>query len=88
MGGVSASIWYAALASECGIIISSGDPAFTRQKLYALRKELNDPDLEAISIMQSPTNPQQDLWLVKKVRTNEAQTGLSPPKSDTEPSSG
>lgn len=62
--------WYAALASRCGIILKTDDPAFARQKLYAIRKSLADPDLENIAIMTSPTDPDSELWLVKKVRTD------------------
>ena len=65
-------IWYAALASQRGIAIHTDDPAFARQKLYAIRRALQDPDLEGISIMTSPTAPDCELWLVKKVSTDEA----------------
>ena len=62
---LSPELWYAALASECGVIIRTDDPAFTKQKLYAIRKGLRDPDLESISIMTSPNDP-NELWLVKR----------------------
>jgi hypothetical protein len=65
-GPVSPEIWYAALAAQHGIVIQTNDPALCKQKLYALRKSLADPDLENISIMTSPGGSPNELWLVKK----------------------
>lgn len=65
---VDLNLWYAALGSQLGVVIacnSPGDTEKVRQKLYSLRKEANDPDLDSISVVQSPTNPIQ-LWLVKR----------------------
>lgn len=67
MASVSIDLWYAALASPAGIIVQCDDPEATKQKLYRLRAGANDPDLNHISIVQSPTSP-SDLWLVKKDR--------------------
>jgi hypothetical protein len=64
---VGPDLWYAALASECGVAILTDDPAFLKQKLYAIRKGLSDPDLESISIMTSPTDP-NEIWLVKRAK--------------------
>lgn len=58
-------LWYEALASEFGLILSVSDPEFVRQKLYALRAKSGDADLESISLVVSPTNP-QELWMVKR----------------------
>ncbi len=58
--------WYKAWHSVSGIIIRVSDPERAKQKLYASRKDSNDPDLSKISIVQSPTNPNNELWLVKK----------------------
>ncbi len=63
---IDLSIWYEALGSPLGIIIECNDPEKAKQRLYTLRREAADPDLESISIMTSPTNPTKDLWLVKK----------------------
>lgn len=63
-GPIEPGIWYAALAAEHGVIIQTDDPALCKQKLYALRKALADPDLQDISIMTSPQN-KNELWLVK-----------------------
>lgn len=57
--------WYTALHAEIGIVIESTNAHRTMMKLYATRRELNDPDLSRISIVQSPTSPNQ-LWLVKR----------------------
>jgi hypothetical protein len=59
-------LWYEALGSEVGVVITTNDIDLTRQKLYAIRKELNDPDLDCIAIQLSPVNPDKDLWLVKR----------------------
>jgi hypothetical protein len=56
---------YNALHSPLGIKIQSSDPAFLRQKLYAARRELNDPDLANLSFVESPINPEH-LWIVRK----------------------
>jgi hypothetical protein len=62
----SPDLWYAALASRHGVVISVDDPVATKQKLYAIRKKLHDPDLDDISIMTSPDPG--ELWLVKRKR--------------------
>jgi hypothetical protein len=65
MSGVSLNLWYEALGSEFGVVVQcDGPPDKVRQKLYAIRAEHNDPDLESVSIVQSPSNPSQ-LWLVR-----------------------
>jgi hypothetical protein len=65
MSGVSLNLWYEALGSQRGIVLQcTGDPAKVREKLYKLRKDANDPDLESMSVVQSPSTPSQ-LWIVK-----------------------
>lgn len=65
MPSVSLNLFYEALGAQFGVVVTcDGPPDKVRQKLYALRKDHNDPDLDCISIVQSPTNPSQ-LWLVK-----------------------
>jgi hypothetical protein len=66
MAWVSPQLWYEALASPMGVVIATNDPHRDRMKLYALRVELKDPDLDCISVEQSPTNPGGELWLVKR----------------------
>jgi hypothetical protein len=55
-----------ALASEFGIIVKSLDPIALRAKLYPLRKD--DPEYHCLGFVISPTNPSEDLWIIKKVR--------------------
>lgn len=62
---VSSELWFEALGSPFGIVVQCSDVERVRQKLYALRKELKDPDLDALSLVQSPTDPKQ-LWIVKR----------------------
>lgn len=66
MSGASINHWYEALGSALGIIVETSDPQRYRAKMYALRSEANDPMLEGISIVISPTNPATHVWLVKK----------------------
>lgn len=66
--------WYQALHAEHGIELITDDGTQARQKLYAARKEVLDPDLDCISICLSPFEP-NNLWLVKKttkVKSDEA----------------
>jgi hypothetical protein len=56
---------YEALGSQHGVAVLTSDPVKARQRFYALRKEANDPDLESLSIVQSPTNP-LELWIIKR----------------------
>lgn len=55
---------YNALASEHGIILATPEPEKLRQKLYQVRKK--DPELECLSLVISPTNPESELWVVKR----------------------
>jgi hypothetical protein len=55
---------YRALNSPHGIVVETSDPERLRQKLYAERKK--DPDLAVISINISRTQPESQLWLVKR----------------------
>jgi hypothetical protein len=63
---IDITLWYDALASEHGVIIETDDPNAVKQRLYAVRAESQDEDLKSISIVTSPTNPERDLWLVKR----------------------
>lgn len=58
---------YRALRSTSGTVIRCAPGQFEtcRQRLYAERKAVMDPALDVISIVQSPTDP-DELWLVKK----------------------
>ncbi len=57
---------YEALNSELGVIIreESGNATVLRQRLYSIRKD--HPELSCISIVQSPINPEHELYLVRK----------------------
>lgn len=55
---------YEALGSAFGVVVQCSHTEKARQAYYKLRKEAQDPDLESLSIVQSPTDPQQ-LWIVK-----------------------
>lgn len=63
--GLDANLLYEALGSPLGVVVRCSDTERARQKLYALRKECNDPDLDILSFVQSPTSP-LELWIVRK----------------------
>lgn len=62
MPGVSVGLLYEALGSATGIVLRTNDAGRLRQKLYALRVQAKDPDLDVLSIVQSPTAP-NELWI-------------------------
>lgn len=72
-------LWYAALREDIGVVIETDDPDRCIQKLYAARRQAQDPDLNAISIVRSPTD-NFHLWLVK--RYEQTQSGLPAPESN------
>lgn len=57
-------VWYSALSAEIGIKILVSDSAVAKRRLYAARKKLSDPALDALSICVSPANP--NLFLILK----------------------
>lgn len=63
-------LWYQALHSPHGIEIQCSDIASVRARLYKIRKDLCDSDLDVISICVSPFDPTR-LWLVKRSTPDE-----------------
>ena len=57
--------FYKALRSKFGIYLGCSNVAALRGKLYQERANALDPDLDIISLVISPFNPNQ-LWLVKR----------------------
>lgn len=64
MSETALDLLYRAYRSERGIVVTSSDPVRLRAKLYAERKK--DADLECLSITLSRTQPESQLWIVKK----------------------
>lgn len=60
------SLFYQALASKYGIALAVSDISQAKAKLYKARAESGDSDLSQISIHQSPSLPESELWLVKR----------------------
>lgn len=58
-------LWYQALASSHGIVLAVDNIDRARQKLYALRRESGDTDLNSIALVPSP-DAEGQLWMVKK----------------------
>jgi hypothetical protein len=59
-------LWYEALASSIGIVLSVSDINAAKQALYKARRESADPALDFLSIRVSPLAPQSELWIVKR----------------------
>lgn len=55
---------YKALEEEIGVKVATDDVERLRQKLYRLRKE--NPTFEPLSFVTSPTNPNGEIWIVKR----------------------
>lgn len=57
---------YSALNSPKGVVVreESGRAKLLRARLYVARKQ--DPDLSQIAICESPTDPEHELYLVRK----------------------
>ena len=66
MPEASLNTLYEALGTPLGIVIQTDNPERTRQKLYRLRDQSDDPMLKELSIVISPTMPQSQVWLVKR----------------------
>lgn len=69
MPNASLNTLYEALGSPHGVCLAcdAGTTDKVRQKLYNLRKESGDQDLDCLSFVQSPSNPSH-LWIVKVVK--------------------
>jgi len=63
--------WYRALHSSHGISVTVSDIESVRMRLYAVRREAQDKDLEHISVCVSPLDPSR-LWLVKRKKPDDA----------------
>lgn len=61
---------YRALEARVGIVVETSDPKHLQQKLYAARRESQNPDFQALTFALSRTNPQRELWIVKKALPN------------------
>lgn len=64
--------WYAALRSVFGCVIRTDDPPLTIQRMYAARKKIEDPALDDLSIVRSPT-AQDELWVLKRNGTTQVE---------------
>lgn len=58
---------YQALTEDRGLVVQAEDCDIEelRQRLYRERKKAQDPDLEKLAMVPSPTDPTQ-LWIVRK----------------------
>lgn len=56
---------YDALGEKIGLVILTDSPERLRAKLYAVRKE-HAPAFEDLSFVISPTEPETQLWILKR----------------------
>lgn len=62
-------LWYRALGAEIGVAleVAPEDIHATRIQLYNVRRELDDPELEVLSIFEpEPLDGKSELWVIKK----------------------
>jgi hypothetical protein len=59
------ALLYQALASPLGIVLVVSDFHLAQQRLYAARKGLGDPALNALAFRHSPQDPHTELWIVR-----------------------
>lgn len=71
---------YRALAERWGVVVKTSDAPLLKQRLYAARRKLNDPDLAALSFATSPTNPDAEVWIV-----HNASQEQRPPQEGSDP---
>lgn len=64
--GPSVELLYRALESSLGIVVSTDDPELLRKKLYALRKEAQNPDFDNLVFKPSVSKPESELWIINQ----------------------
>lgn len=64
--------WYDALREEVGIVVEvlEGSTDMFKAKLYQARRDAQDPSLEGLSLVDSPSTPNQ-VWIVKRDATHD-----------------
>lgn len=67
--------WYAAQASQYGVVLAVSDIALAKSKLYQARSKSGDPALSGIQIRVSPVLPHEELWLVKETPSGSESSG-------------
>lgn len=65
MSDPSLTLWYAALADPRGVRVRSSNRKLTLSKLYQARAAAKDPDLDGLSLVPSPADP-DEIWIVKR----------------------
>lgn len=61
---------YRALEAKIGIVILTSDVKLFQNKLYAARRQSQNPEFEALTFAPSRSSPETELWIVKKVQPN------------------
>lgn len=55
-----------ALRSPLGIAVRTSDPERLRAKLYACKRELQNPDYEELLFKPANDRPHDTIWIIKK----------------------
>jgi hypothetical protein len=55
-----------ALHSALGIAVRTSDPERLRAKLYATKRELQNPDYEGLLFKPANDRPHDTIWIIKK----------------------
>jgi hypothetical protein len=69
---------YRALHAEYGIVVTTNSIDRLRQKLYAVRRESGDEDLSLLSLVVSPTNPETELFILRRPNDRPTETHPEP----------
>lgn len=82
-----ATYLYAALNAEYGVKITTSNPVQLRQKFYALKRD--NPEFEELAFLISPTDPENELWVIKKEsKQNAEESAGRSDQEDLEPPQG
>jgi hypothetical protein len=57
-------LWYQAAGEQYGIVVITDNVPLTLQRLYAARREANDPELFKLHLKRSPID-ESAIWIVK-----------------------
>lgn len=64
--------WYLALREPAGYCfrVISGESKAYRSRLYEARREAQDPQLATLSVIVSPSSPEDEIWIVHREAPN------------------
>lgn len=63
-------IWYRALRADLGIRVQTEDARRLKSRLYKVRSDANDPDLDGLALRTSPEDPAHEIWITRGGKVN------------------